>query len=279
MKEIFDYSSYKISALVTAEYSTSFSSAARLLAPRVRKAIYAIYGFVRYADEIVDSFQNYPQEELLTEFETEYYKAIERQISINPILHCFQEVVRAYDIDDELIQTFLKSMKSDLHQYNYDSDIEFKEYIYGSADVVGLMCLKVFVNGNQAEFDKLMNSAMRLGSAFQKVNFLRDLKDDTQRLNRSYFPQFNLNNITPEDKSLIIKEIEEDFRLAYQGVKLLPIGSKLGVYCAYRYYLQLLKKLKKVNSTEILNTRIRVSNPMKIIILGKSFIRYHLNMI
>lgn len=279
MKEIFDYSSYKISALVTAEYSTSFSSAARLLAPRVRKAIYAIYGFVRYADEIVDSFHEYPQEELLDEFEAEYYKSIEREISINPILNCFQQVVRQYNIDDYLVKAFLKSMKSDLQEKDYVNADDLKTYIYGSADVVGLMCLKVFVNGNKGEFDRLKSSAMRLGSAFQKVNFLRDLKDDTQRLNRSYFPQFDFNNITPEDKNLIIQDIEMDFKVAFSGIKSLPIDAKLGVYCAYRYYLQLLKKLKRVNSTEILNTRIRVSNPMKIIILGKSFVRYHLNMI
>jgi phytoene/squalene synthetase len=277
MKALFDNSSYKISELVTNTYSTSFSLACKLLSPKIRKDIYAIYGFVRYADEIVDSFDGYDQEVLLDEFEESYYKALDRKISLNPVIHSFQDVVLKYNIDNHLIEAFLKSMRTDLHKQNYMTYEEYKEYIYGSADVVGLMCLKVFVNGNQEKYDALKGASMKLGSAFQKVNFLRDLKDDSERLDRSYFPNVNLNKLTPQGKQSIIQDIEDDFKEAYQGILKLPLEARLGVYTAYRYYNQLLKKLKATKSEDILSTRIRVSDPMKLIILGKSYLRFQFN--
>lgn len=277
MKPLFDSSSKRISELVTNTYSTSFSLACKLLSPKIRSDIYSIYGFVRYADEIVDSFTGYDQNILLDEFEASYYKAYKRKISINPILNAFQHVVHKYQIEDHLIQAFLKSMRMDLRKKDYNSYEDYKAYIYGSADVVGLMCLKVFVNGDQEKYLALKDSSMKLGSAFQKVNFLRDLKDDTERLDRSYFPNVNLNNLTPKDKQNIIQEIEEDFDLAYKGIIKLPLESRLGVYTAYRYFKQLLKKLKATESKDILNTRIRISDPMKLFILGKSYIRFQLN--
>ncbi len=279
MRHIFDQSSIKISKLVTEEYSTSFSLATRMLGDSIRDAIYAIYGFVRYADEIVDTFLDSPQEELLTEFEAQYYQALDRGISMNPILHAFQQVVKRYNIDDALVQQFLKSMKMDLYKNDYETYEEYKEYIFGSADVVGLMCLRVFVDGDDAEYERLKESAMRLGSAFQKVNFLRDLKDDADRLNRSYFPNVNLQQLTPAEKQSIIDEIEEDFRVAYGGIIELPTEARFGVYTAYKYYYKLLMKLKKTHASEIMNTRIRVSNPMKMLILGKSYLRFQFNIL
>ena len=277
MKALFDTSSLKISELVTNTYSTSFSLACKLLSPKIRSDIYSIYGFVRYADEIVDSFEGYDQELLFNEFEASYYKAYERKISLNPILNAFQHVVHNYNIDDHLIQSFLKSMRMDLSKKDYDTYEDYQAYIYGSADVVGLMCLKVFVNGDEQKYEELKVSSMKLGSAFQKVNFLRDLKDDAERLARSYFPNVNLNHLSPEDKHKIIEEIEADFDQAYQGIIQLPLESRLGVYTAYRYFKQLLKKLKATESEDILNARIRISDPMKLFILGKSYIRFQLN--
>ena len=279
MKALFDTSSMKISELVTNTYSTSFSLACKLLSPKIRSDIYSIYGFVRYADEIVDSFDGYNQEELLDEFEADYYKAYQRKISLNPVLNAFQHVVHKYNIEDHMIQSFLKSMRMDLSKKEYDTYEDYKTYIYGSADVVGLMCLKVFVNGDEDKFRSLKASSMKLGSAFQKVNFLRDLKDDAERLARSYFPNVNLQQLSPQDKHRIISEIESDFNDAYQGILKLPLESRLGVYTAYKYYKQLLKKLKATESEDILNARIRVSDPMKLFILGKSYIRYQLNVL
>ncbi|MCV6629689.1 MAG: squalene/phytoene synthase family protein, partial [Flavobacteriaceae bacterium] len=244
-----------------------------------RKAIYAIYGFVRYADEIVDSFDGFDQETLLKEFERDYYMAQERGISLNPVLHAFQEVVRNYAIDDDLIQAFLKSMKMDLHKTTYSTYEDYATYIYGSADVVGLMCLKVFVDGDQSAYLKLRPTAMRLGSAFQKVNFLRDIKDDSERLERSYFPNVDFNNLNAANKAAIIEEIETDFEIAYQGIVQLPMEARLGVYTAYRYYKRLLYKIKKTDAAMVTNSRIRVSNPMKMLILGKSYIRYQFNIL
>lgn len=279
MKALFDTSSMKISELVTNTYSTSFSLACKLLSPKIRSDIYSIYGFVRYADEIVDSFDGYNQEELLDEFEADYYKAYQRKISLNPVLNAFQHVVHKYNIEDHMIQSFLKSMRMDLSKKEYDTYEDYKTYIYGSADVVGLMCLKVFVNGDEDKYRSLKASSMKLGSAFQKVNFLRDLKDDAERLARSYFPNVNLQQLSPQDKHRIISEIESDFNDAYQGILRLPLESRLGVYTAYKYYKQLLKKLKATESEDILNARIRVSDPMKLFILGKSYIRYQLNVL
>ncbi|HFS67905.1 MAG TPA: phytoene/squalene synthase family protein [Flavobacteriia bacterium] len=277
MKALFDQSSEKICELVTKTYSTSFTSACRLLSPKIRPAIYAIYGFVRYADEIVDSFEGYDQEKLLTDFENDYYTALERKISLNPILNAFQKVVHQYQIEDDMVQAFLSSMKMDLHKKEYQTYQEYQKYIYGSADVVGLMCLKVFVDGDEKKYQELKGYSMKLGSAFQKVNFLRDLKDDAERLARSYFPNVDLFDLTKEDKNKIIAEIEKDFKEAYIGIKKLPLEARLGVYTAYRYYKKLLYKLKKTTEKEIINTRIRVSNPIKFYILGKSIIRITLN--
>lgn len=279
MKKIFDDSSYACSKLVTKAYSTSFSSSVKMLAPSIRPAIYAIYGFVRYADEIVDSFQGFDQEQLIIEFEREFYKSMIDGISLNPILNAFQATVKKYHIDDELIQAFMKSMKMDLHKKEYHSFEEYKAYIYGSADVVGLMCLKVFLNGDEEKYNALKATAMRLGSAFQKVNFLRDLKQDQNDLNRSYFPHIDLLNLTPHAKQEIIAEIEEDFRIAFIGIKQLPLEARFGVYTAYRYYKSLLKKLKRTAASEIMNTRIRVSDSSKVLLLLKSYLRVQLNLL
>ncbi|MBG7629006.1 MAG: phytoene/squalene synthase family protein [Bacteroidetes bacterium] len=279
MKQLFDEVSFVCSKNVTKKYSTSFSLAVYMLSPKIRAAIYSIYAFVRFADEIVDSFHEYDKEALLTEFEENYYKSFDQNISLNPILNCFQHTVKKYDITDDLIQSFLKSMRADLKKETYETLEEYNEYIYGSADVVGLMCLKVFVNGDVEKYESLKNSAMKLGSAFQKVNFLRDLKDDYELLHRSYFPGVNLKELTFEDKAVIIEDIESDFKEAFSGIKRLPLEAKFGVYTAYVYYKRLLKKLNNTPSKEILNTRIRVSNPMKISLLAKSFVVYKLNLL
>ncbi len=279
MKQLFDEVSFVCSKNVTKKYSTSFSLAVYMLSPKIRAAIYSIYAFVRFADEIVDSFHEYDKEALLTEFEENYYKSFDQNISLNPILNCFQHTVKKYDITDDLIQSFLKSMRADLKKETYETLEEYNEYIYGSADVVGLMCLKVFVNGDVEKYESLKNSAMKLGSAFQKVNFLRDLKDDYELLHRSYFPGVNLKELTFEDKAVIIEDIESDFKEAFSGIKRLPLEAKFGVYTAYVYYKRLLKKLNNTPSKEILNTRISVSNPMKISLLAKSFVVYKLNLL
>lgn len=278
MKETFDKVSLKCSKIVTKSYSTSFSLAVKMLHSSIQDAIYSIYGFVRFADEIVDSFHDYDKERLIIAFEKDYYKAYEENISLNPILNAFQHTVKKYNIDDQLIQAFLRSMKLDLYKSDYTAQ-EYKEYIYGSADVVGLMCLKVFVNGNQEKYDELKEPAMKLGSAFQKVNFLRDLKDDFENLNRTYFPNTRLENLDENSKQIIIKEIEQDFKEAYQGIKRLPSEAKFGVYTAYIYYLSLLKKLKRTPARDIMNTRIRISNPLKLMLLSKSFVTYKTNLI
>lgn len=279
MKQLFDDVSFKCSQLVTKSYSTSFSTAVYMLSPSIRDAIYSVYGFVRFADEIVDSFHGFEKETLINDFETEYYKAFHTGISLNPILNAFQITVKKYNISDDLIQAFLKSMKLDLIKSDYQSQEEYKEYIYGSADVVGLMCLKVFVNGNNQKYNQLKDEAMRLGSAFQKVNFLRDLKDDNLVLNRSYFPGVDLNSFDEKAKKMIISEIEEDFRIAYQGIIQLPIEAKFGVYTAFIYYKKLLKKLKNTPCHEIGSTRIRVSNYTKAGLLAQSFVTYKLKMV
>ncbi|MCD8405423.1 phytoene/squalene synthase family protein [Tenacibaculum dicentrarchi] len=280
MKQLFDEVSYDCSKLVTQKYSTSFSLATRMLSPSIRAEIYNIYGFVRFADEIVDSFHQYNKEDLLIRFENEYYLSKKAGISLNPILNSFVQTVEKYKITDDLIQAFLKSMKADLHQTEYTTEQQYKQYIYGSADVVGLMCLRVFVNGNEQKYHQLKDAAMRLGSAFQKVNFLRDLKDDFELLNRSYFPNINLKELNQTSKEIIIKDIEADFEYAYQnGILKLPVEAKFGVYMAYRYYKKLLKKLKATPSSKIMDTRIRVSDIMKINLLARSYVKYKLNLI
>jgi phytoene/squalene synthetase len=279
MKQLFDDVSFKCSKLVTKSYSTSFSLAVNMLSPYIRDAIYSIYGFVRFADEIVDSFHDFDKERLINEFEEEYYKAMEYGISLNPILNSFQKTVKQYNITDDLIQSFLKSMKLDLVKSDYHTKEEYDAYIYGSADVVGLMCLKVFVGGNVQKYEQLKEEAMRLGSAFQKVNFLRDLKDDNLVLNRDYFPGVNLNSFDENSKKMIIAEIEEDFRIAYQGIVKLPMEAKFGVYTAFVYYKKLLKKLENTPYHKIGTARIRVSNYTKFGLLAKSFVSYKLKLV
>lgn len=278
MKELFDSVSNECSKLVTKKYSTSFSLAVKMLSPKIRTDIYNIYGFVRFADEIVDTFHGYDKEILINNFEKDYYLAKEQGISLNPILNSFQQTVNKYQIPDEMVAAFLKSMKADLYKTEYQTKAEYDAYIYGSADVVGLMCLKVFVNGDDKMFEELKEAAMRLGSAFQKVNFLRDLKDDYEVLNRSYFPNVDLGKLDAASKQLIIDDIEQDFDFAYEkGILKLPVEAKFGVYMAYRYYKRLLKKLNKVPSEKIMDTRIRISNPMKINLLARSYVKYKLN--
>lgn len=279
MKNLFDDVSFKCSKLVTKSYSTSFSLAVKMLAPSIREDIYSIYGFVRFADEIVDSFHGYDKETLINDFEEEYYKAQKYGISLNPILNAFQHTVNRNNINDELIQSFLKSMKMDLIKSDYHTKEEYDEYIYGSADVVGLMCLKVFVKGDLTKYEDLKEEAMRLGSAFQKVNFLRDLKDDNLVLNRNYFPGVDLKSFDENSKVMIIKEIEEDFKVALQGIKKLPLEAKFGVYTAYVYYKKLLKKLENTPYADIRNSRIRISNYTKGILFANSFVTYKLKLV
>lgn len=279
MKALFDTVSFACSVKVTKAYSTSFSSAVKMLAPSIRQDIYNIYGFVRFADEIVDSFHDYNKEILFNKFEKELEDAIQDKISLNPILNSFQHTVNKYNISQDLIGAFMKSMKLDLVKQEYKTTEEYHEYIYGSADVVGLMCLMVFVNGEEKKYDELKESAMKLGSAFQKVNFLRDLKADFEGLNRTYFPNTDLNKLTETSKKEIIDDIEGDFKMAYEGILRLPIEAKFGVYTAYRYYKRLLKRLKTTPSTEIKNTRIRVPDYEKAELLARCYVKYRLNLL
>ena len=279
MKNLFDQISRDCSKIVTNTYSTSFSMATKMLNSSIRYHIYNIYGFVRFADEIVDSFHNYSKESLLDRFEEDLYLSLEQKISLNPILNSFQHTVNTFNIDSELINAFMKSMRWDLNKRVYDNEEDYKTYIYGSADVVGLMCLKVFVKGNDQQYNDLESSAMALGSAFQKINFLRDLKDDYQKLNRNYFPSVNFNHFDEESKSEIIKEIELDFDQALIGIFKLPVDAQFGVYTAYKYYTKLLKKLKKTSSTNIQNTRIRVPNYQKMGVFAGSYLKYRFNLL
>ncbi len=279
MKELFDIVSKKCSKEVTKTYSTSFSLATRMLGPAIRQDIYNIYGFVRFADEIVDSFHEYNKEILFNRFENALEEALSDKISLNPILNSFQETVYKYNIQKELIDTFMASMCLDLTKSVYSTTEEFNDYIYGSADVVGLMCLKVFVKGDIEKYNQLKESAMNLGSAFQKVNFLRDLKEDYENLSRTYFPNTNLDSLDEESKMIIIEEIEENFNRGYQGILQLPHDSKLGVFVAYRYYKRLLKKLQQTPAIEIKNARIRVPNVEKIGLLTRSYVKYQLNLV
>lgn len=279
MKSIFDKVSYESSKIVTTNYSTSFSLAVKMLSSDIQADIHAIYGFVRFADEIVDTFHDYDKEVLLDEFQRELDVSLERGISLNPILNSFQDVVNKYKIDVELINAFMKSMRFDLTKNEYSTTEDYKEYIYGSADVVGLMCLTVFVNGDKEQYDALKEPAMKLGSAFQKVNFLRDLKADSEELNRIYFPQLVGVELSEANKTDIINEIQKDFDEAYLGIKNLPKEAKFGVYTAYKYYNKLLQKIIKSDIEAIKTNRIRVSNPMKFALLTKSYVDYKLNLI
>ncbi|MEY4833954.1 MAG: Phytoene synthase [Bacteroidota bacterium] len=279
MKALFDTVSFACSVKVTKAYSTSFSSAVKMLAPSIRQDIYNIYGFVRFADEIVDSFHDYNKEVLFEKFENELEDAIQNKISLNPILNSFQHTVNKHNISQDLIDAFMKSMKLDLVKQEYKTTEEYHEYIYGSADVVGLMCLMVFVNGDEKKYEELKASAMKLGSAFQKVNFLRDLKADFEGLNRTYFPNTDLNKLTETSKKEIIEDIEADFKMAYEGILRLPIEAKFGVYTAYRYYKRLLTRLKTTPSTEIKNARIRVPDYQKVELLARCYVKYRLNLL
>ncbi|MFP2994275.1 squalene/phytoene synthase family protein [Spongiivirga sp. MCCC 1A20706] len=279
MKALFDTVSYQCSKLVTTSYSTSFSTATKMLAPSIRQDIFNIYGFVRFADEIVDTFHDYDKRKLFENFEADLENALEDKISLNPILNSFQYTFHKYDIDKDLIKAFMKSMRLDLDKQVYLTQEEYREYIYGSADVVGLMCLKVFVGGNQDKYDELKESAMSLGSAFQKVNFLRDLKADFEDLSRTYFPGTNLERLDEASKAKIIQEIEEDFAKGLSGINRLPVEAKFGVYTAYRYYKKLLTKLKKTPSMEIKNKRIRVADYQKVHLLARSYVKCRLNLV
>src|SRR5690554_4180841 len=271
MKNLYDELSYHVSISTTKKYSTSFSLGIKALHPKIRMAIYGIYGYVRLADEIVDSFHNYNQEELLNRFTKNTQEALEERISLNPILNSFQEVVHTYNIDLELIELFLKSMRMDLSKIEYNSEL-YKEYILGSAEVVGLMCLQVFVNGDKAQFKELKPYAMKLGSAFQKINFLRDLKDDFHILGRTYFPNVDLHNFTDTIKASIEKDIESEFKEALIGIRKLPISSRFGVYLAYRYYWALFKKIKGIKAVHLLENRIRIPDAQKMTIMMQCYL-------
>lgn len=273
MKQLFDELSYSVSKITTQKYSTSFSLGILALKPAIRLAIYAIYGYVRLADEIVDSFHDYDKEKLLNRLKTETRNALEEGISLNPILQSFQETVHKYQIDSVLIDHFLHSMEMDLQKIDYNSKL-YDEYIHGSAEVVGLMCLQVFTDGNKEKYEELKPYAMKLGSAFQKINFLRDLKDDYQILGRTYFPNVDLSVFDNCVKCQIEKEIEEEFKEALIGIKKLPNSSMFGVYLAYKYYISLFRKIKRKSSIEIMNNRIRVSTSQKAFVAFKSYLRY-----
>lgn len=278
MKSIFDDVSAKCSKLTTNAYSTSFSLGIFLLGKEIRQPIYGIYGFVRFADEIVDSFHDYNKSELLDDFKKETYKAIEQKISLNPILNSFQDAVNKYNIDHELIDTFLESMEMDLNKHSY-TQMGYEKYILGSAEVVGLMCLKVFTNGNEEEYQKLKYSAQQLGSAFQKINFLRDAQADFESLGRTYFPSVDMQNFSQEDKAQIEDEIQDEFDEALKGIKQLPRSSRLGVYVAYVYYVQLLKKIKGLPANRILEERISVPNSQKFGLMLNSVVKHRLNIL
>jgi phytoene synthase len=279
MKAIFDNVSYDCSKTVTKTYSTSFSLATKMLSKSIRQDIYNIYGFVRFADEIVDSFHDFDKNILFEKFEADLEHALNNKISLNPILNAFQHTFHNYNIDKSLVDSFMKSMRLDLHKSTYLTEKEYKAYIYGSADVVGLMCLKVFVKGDADKYNELKDTAMSLGSAFQKVNFLRDLKADHDDLNRTYFPNTDLTNLNEESKQYIIDDIENDFAKGLEGIKKLPMEAKFGVFMAYRYYRQLLKKLKHTPALDIKSSRIRVPNYKKIELLTRSYVKFQLNLL
>jgi 15-cis-phytoene synthase len=279
LDQFYNNISFKISRLITRSYSTSFSIAVSFFNHEIRDAIYSIYGFVRISDEIVDSFHNFDKKELLEKFENDYYEAFKQGISLNPVLNSFQLVVKKYNIGDELIHAFLNSMKTDLFKKGNYNDSEIKDYIYGSAEVVGLMCLKVFVNGNERIYGELKDPAMKLGSAFQKVNFLRDLKNDVINLNRCYFPDFDVNNFNDTIKEQIIADIENDFFSSLSGIKKLPKNSKLPVLIAYNYYLSLLRKIKNTPAEKLIITRIRIPDYRKMLLLIKTLLVIKLKLI
>lgn len=276
-KALFDKLSIINSRKVTRAYSTSFSLGIFLLGEEIRDAIYSIYGFVRFADEIVDTFHDFDKKKLLASFERDTYQAIEDKISLNPILNAFQYAVNTYKIDLDLIDSFLTSMKMDLEDRVYEEK-DYKKYIYGSAEVVGLMCLKVFCLGDEVQYNMLKEPALRLGAAFQKVNFLRDLQADYHTLGRTYFPNVNFVHFNEMTKREIEAEIDNDFRIALEGIKKLPMNSRLGVYVAYVYYVKLLDKIRNTPPQKVMQVRIRVPNYLKVWLLFKSSYRYYTNL-
>ena len=278
MKALFDSVSIRTSRMTTKAYSTSFSLGILGLDKKYHDPIYAIYGFVRFADEIVDTFEDYPQIELLERFWKDTYLALDEKISLNPILNSFQQVVNAFNIDRDLIETFLKSMEMDLYKNDYDEE-GYKAYILGSAEVVGLMCLKVFVDGNEKRYQELKKPAMQLGSAFQKINFLRDLHADYHALGRTYFPGVDLNEFNERVKAEIEADIDIDFKAGYEGIKQLPKGARFGVYIAYVYYYSLFKKICNTHADIILNERVRISNKRKYGLFLSSYVRHTINWI
>lgn len=278
MMELFDKVSLRTSKLVTNQYSTSFSLGIRFLNKDFREPIYAIYGFVRFADEIVDTFHQHDKKELLEEFKNETFSAIKRGISLNPILNSFQKVVNDYKIDHWLIETFLKSMAMDLDKTKYDLN-GYKEYILGSAEVVGLMCLKIFVRGDQKRYEELKDDAMALGSAFQKINFLRDLQADYKGMGRIYFPELTIDKLNSTTKAEIEKDIEADFDKGLNGIKKLPKDARLGVYVAYIYYISLFDKIKKLQPETILNERVRIPDSQKFLLFAGSYLRNSINLL
>lgn len=278
MKALFDSVSIRASRMTTKAYSTSFTLGILGLDKKYHDPIYAIYGFVRFADEIVDSFKGYPQKELLERFWKDTYLALDEKISLNPILNSFQQVINTFEIDRDLIETFLKSMEMDLYKNDYD-EASYKAYILGSAEVVGLMCLKVFVDGSEERYQTLKKPAMQLGSAFQKINFLRDLHADYKKLGRTYFPGVDLNNFNESVKTEIEADIDVDFMAGYEGIKQLPKGARFGVYIAYVYYYSLFKKIKKTHCDIILSQRVRISNKRKYGLFLSSYVRHTINWI
>lgn len=276
--QLYHKTNQQIAALVTKNYSSSFYLSTLLFDIKTRVAIFGIYGFVRYADEIVDTFHGYDKKFLILKFEEDLKDALDKKISLNPILDAFQLAVNEYNIPYEYIDAFMSSMKMDLGKKLYLTKAETEQYVYGSANVVGLMCLKVFCHKKPELFEKLVLPAEKLGSAFQKVNFLRDLKADTEGLDRFYFSNFDKNNFSEATKKELIAEIEHEFDIAYQGIKNLPGRSKLAVLTAYKYYLSLLRKIKKTEAKEILQRRIRISNTYKLTLMAKAAIQYKLNL-
>ena len=278
MMALFNKTALECSKLITEHYSTSFTLGIKTLDRRFHMPVYAIYGFVRYADEIVDTFHDFDKKVLLARFKHDTYQAIDEGISLNPILQSFQMVVREYKIDHALIEAFLHSMEMDLYNQDYDAD-GYNEYIYGSAEVVGLMCLRVFCEGDCDEFDRLREPARKLGAAFQKVNFLRDLKSDFVDRGRTYFPGVDFSEFGRDAKTLIEADIQRDFDEAYVGITKLPRGARMGVYLAYTYYQTLFNKIRQLSATTIQNERIRVPNPQKFALLAQTYLKYRLNVI
>lgn len=270
--DLYTRNALECSEITTKNYSTSFSMGVRLLDSKFRRPIYAIYGFVRFADEIVDTFHDHDKARLLREFRNQTCEAIETRMSTNPILHSYQWVVNAYGIDRALIDAFLKSMEMDLEKKTFTLE-EYQEYIYGSAEVVGLMCLRVFYANQDEEYKRLLPAARKLGEAFQKVNFLRDMRADLKERGRVYFPEVDFNSFDRDAKDRIEKEIWEDFQGAFPGIKTLNKDARLGVYLAYRYYLELLKKIQAESPENLQETRFSVSNQKKLMLLAKAYLR------